>query len=300
MVGCIVETLVLTTGADMSAAGAAGISAGAGLLGGYLHDRSQERINDQNLEAQREFAQMGIRWRVADAQAAGVHPLYAIGSSGASFSPSFQAGGGVARGLAEAGQDISRAMLAQKTQEERDAHEMQMALVASQIGESDARAAYYRSAAARDAQQAVAQKGFPTLLGPQGSSSVFGSGGSPVPSWMRTHPQNRDAIEMKADEVISSSPSDYSVTAGRSPAFKEYSILNDLPMLLPYSDEGPGEALENVPWWLWPSIIERNNKQYGPRWSRRFIKEFMFGQDREPEPEVRGRESQHWSGKIRR
>lgn len=42
---------------------------------------------ERNIALQKEFAQHGIRWRVADAVAAGIHPLAALGASGASFSP---------------------------------------------------------------------------------------------------------------------------------------------------------------------------------------------------------------------
>ena len=54
---------------------------------------AQERANEANLAAQREFAQHGIRWKVEDAKAAGLHPLFALGGSGATFSPSFQVSG---------------------------------------------------------------------------------------------------------------------------------------------------------------------------------------------------------------
>ena len=45
-----------------------------------------------NYDAQKEFAQNGLQWKAADARAAGLHPLAAIGGSGAAFSPSFVAG----------------------------------------------------------------------------------------------------------------------------------------------------------------------------------------------------------------
>lgn len=48
---------------------------------------SNMAIAERNIALQREFAQMGIRWRVDDARAAGVHPLAALGASGASFNP---------------------------------------------------------------------------------------------------------------------------------------------------------------------------------------------------------------------
>lgn len=50
-------------------------------------NQAQRDIANQNIALQREFAQMGIRWRVDDARAAGIHPLAALGASGASFNP---------------------------------------------------------------------------------------------------------------------------------------------------------------------------------------------------------------------
>lgn len=71
-----------------------------------------------NADLQREFAQHGIRWRVEDAKAAGVHPLYALGAQPASASPIYMDGGSrdTWSGL---GQDISRAVAAGRTVGER-------------------------------------------------------------------------------------------------------------------------------------------------------------------------------------
>lgn len=74
--------------------------------------------NQANADLQREFAQHGIRWRVEDAKAAGIHPLYALGASGASAAPSFTVEG--------AGQDLSRAIHATRTEPERRFAELQM------------------------------------------------------------------------------------------------------------------------------------------------------------------------------
>lgn len=63
------------------------IAAGAALAGGAIANRNARKQQARNEALQREFAQQGIRWKVADAKAAGLHPLYAIGASGASFSP---------------------------------------------------------------------------------------------------------------------------------------------------------------------------------------------------------------------
>lgn len=54
---------------------------------GNAGQRGADDQNDMNAALQKEFAQNGIRWKVADAQAAGIHPLYALGANTVSFSP---------------------------------------------------------------------------------------------------------------------------------------------------------------------------------------------------------------------
>lgn len=105
------------------------ISAGASLAGGFLGQKnakdareSTERMAQQNIDLQREFAQSGIQWRTADALKAGIHPIYALGSAGASFSPvsaNFSADTSLPNALASAGQDIGRAVNATRTGSQR-------------------------------------------------------------------------------------------------------------------------------------------------------------------------------------
>lgn len=105
------------------------ISAGASLLGGLLGKssaddsrKSAEMMAAQNIAQQREFAQQGIRWKVEDAKAAGIHPLYALGASTPSFSPvsaNFTADTSMPNALASAGQDIGRAVNATRSTNER-------------------------------------------------------------------------------------------------------------------------------------------------------------------------------------
>lgn len=95
------------------------ISAGASLLGGLFGRSSQDKANAQNIQLQKDFAQQGIRWKVADAKAAGIHPLYALGAQTHSFSPSLVGDTSLPTGLANAGQDISRAIDAGRTPTER-------------------------------------------------------------------------------------------------------------------------------------------------------------------------------------
>lgn len=116
-----------------SLGGAAGTALGQALFGqsggGHSTQYYIDRENLQwkkNYEAQKEFAQNGIRWKVDDAKAAGLHPLAALGSSGAFFSPTASAGvsGDVSGGydaswLGDMGQSIGRAVEAKMTREER-------------------------------------------------------------------------------------------------------------------------------------------------------------------------------------
>lgn len=94
-----------------------------GYKGAEKDREQQERQHQQNIALQREFAQMGIRWRVADAEAAGLHPLAALGASGAAYSPSYSMGGSEGgnryRALQDMGQNFSRAINTMSTPEEK-------------------------------------------------------------------------------------------------------------------------------------------------------------------------------------
>lgn len=113
------------------------ISAGLSFIGGRMNQSSQDEFNQQqlqmaqrNLDQQREFAQHGIRWRVEDATAAGLHPLAALGAQTSSFSP-VSLGGSASTGMGDAlssvGQDIGRSIKAATTREEREERDVNTA-----------------------------------------------------------------------------------------------------------------------------------------------------------------------------
>jgi hypothetical protein len=101
------------------------LSAGTSLISGLLGKSSQDKANEiaqqnaaNNIALQREYAQNAIQWKVADAKAAGVHPLYALGASTTSFSPvavGVSGGNPLGEGIARAGQDIGRALQSGRT-----------------------------------------------------------------------------------------------------------------------------------------------------------------------------------------
>lgn len=98
------------------------IAAASSIFGSSERSKSQEEANETILENARldreqqlDFAQQGIRWRVEDAQAAGVHPLYSLGASLPTYSPSpinINPVESLGSSLATAGQGVSRAIAA--------------------------------------------------------------------------------------------------------------------------------------------------------------------------------------------
>ena len=87
--------------------GAAAIGGISSLVGGAVSRSDARAAAAADRALQREFAQKGIRWRVADAEAAGVHPLYAINANVPTYSPVRRATGQLGRGIAQAGQSVS-------------------------------------------------------------------------------------------------------------------------------------------------------------------------------------------------
>lgn len=107
------------------------IISGIAGIGGSLIGASSSRSNNRAIianaaldrEYQKEFAQQGIGWRVSDAKAAGIHPLYAMGANIPGYNPSpisLTGGGELGAGLASAGQDIGRAVSAGSTKSARE------------------------------------------------------------------------------------------------------------------------------------------------------------------------------------
>lgn len=250
------------------------IGAGAAIVGGALSDRSNRKVaeatNDRSAEIaaqeralQREFAQSGIRWRVEDAKAAGLHPLFALGGAGATYTPQpislmTPDQSGLGRGLAEAGQNVSRAIQAQQTAAERQLQALQLGLLHAQVQKEFAIASYYRSEAARNRQTAIQASGIP-----EGTVTVGELG----------------QVKVVPDEQISVRPEEKHVTAGEHGAWREYTIgtINgkEVRMLAPVNDEGWTEGLESLPIYMWPALYRANVEKYGKEWTSRMFKYFL-------------------------
>lgn len=112
-----------------SAIGSA-IGAVGSIAGGLIGANATANAAGLSYEAQKEFAQNGIRWKVEDAKRAGVHPLYALGASTNGFTPVGGYGGdyGIADAAAHLGQGFERAQQAKMTKEERDKQDVRDAI----------------------------------------------------------------------------------------------------------------------------------------------------------------------------
>ncbi|QGH72131.1 MAG: putative minor capsid protein [Microviridae sp. ctYqV29] len=87
-------------------------SVAGSLLGGLFGSSEADRQAD----LQKEFAQKGIQWKVADAKKAGIHPLYALGAPTMSYSPITT---GMGDAIQNAGQSLGRAVDANLSAGER-------------------------------------------------------------------------------------------------------------------------------------------------------------------------------------
>jgi len=94
------------------------IGAGFNFASGFMNRDAAERMNQENIANQRDFAQHGISWKVADAIQAGINPLAALGAQTSSFS-NVTGDTSPGTGIAAGGQDIARAIHSMSSPEDR-------------------------------------------------------------------------------------------------------------------------------------------------------------------------------------
>lgn len=116
------------------------------VFGGLMNTSSAQAINSANLAQQMFLANNSVSMRVADAKRAGINPLAALGVSSPGFVGASNTDPGA--GVAAAGQDIARAMEANKEKADR-LDDLQRAELQSRIDENDANTAYIRSKTVR-------------------------------------------------------------------------------------------------------------------------------------------------------
>lgn len=187
---------------------------------------------------QKEFASMGIQWKVADAKAAGLHPLAVLGGAGAGYSPTIALPGSYPSASARAGsvahsggsaalssgpdfgamgQNLMRAMLATEDAEQRERRELEMEhlrlrnrLVDAQITET-----------------------YSNIMG-QPQNPPFPSAGGP------TSPSG--AIKVEPSRSVSHLPGSPHMEAARTPFGKTFDMGGGASIVLP--SQAAAESLE--------------------------------------------------------
>lgn len=158
---------------------------------------AQAGVDERNAALQREFAQMGIQWKVEDAKKAGIHPLAALGATTQGASPSFQMSGA----MPHPGQNISRAIRSTQNAQERLEGELRLenmrlqnTLLTKQILE----------ASSRPGNPPMPTAGTDNFIDGQGDSGTM----LVVPSKRVAHAPGRPAQEAGARPDVSFSRSD--------------------------------------------------------------------------------------------
>lgn len=153
------------------------IGAGSNILGGVASAFGSSAASREEYERQKEFAQNSVSWRVQDAKKAGLHPLYALNASAASYSP--QAAVGDDYGLSAAGNSFADIYSRSPSKAEKAMQQQQRLLNDAQLASTKL---------SMEAQKAdiLKTKAETSLIRSQiGSSSFGGSNNSfsaPVPS----------------------------------------------------------------------------------------------------------------------
>jgi len=222
------------------------IQAGGNLLGGLIGKKSQEDANEANAARQEEFAKHGIQWRVEDAKRAGLHPLYALGGSGASFSPSAQP--------VMDGQHVARAASAFASGFDRELQQANLEAVRASAAKDRALAAAADSEAARNRQGALATapvaESFPLALPGQALDQVSVDRGPFADVNIRELPPLNHGPGYLTGDV--------------KPGFQRFNTSVAGEVILPAgsSMSEAVESMENPAIQLW--IIAENLKHYGP------------------------------------
>lgn len=239
------------------------ISAAASLFGGRKSQKSNEAMAREQVKLQKEFAQHGIRWKVEDAKAAGLHPLYALGAQTAQYSP-VTVQDSVGASIADAGQHVGRAVAATSTASERQLAALAIEEGKSRIRSNDAQSAYYLSEAARNAQ--FKSPGLPHEDNHATFGTADGVQSSPTAEFAKT------IVPVEGDSTLARGP---------TPLWRQFSLGPGLPIVLPGGMQGDAaEVLESISesWPMMFAVYKENVRRFGQRWGDKFIQRYApFG-----------------------
>jgi len=245
----------------------AGIMAAGGLVGGMLGSSSAQRSQARQQAWEKEVMQNAIQWRMSDAKAAGVHPIYALGAQVAQGSTGIPLSDPLGPAVSEMGQNIGNVVARSAPVMERQRHELELQLGAANLAESDARRQMYLSEAAKNRQAGVSG------LGIMGDPVVEGQ--SPNVSGMAN-----DLIDVRPPQVDVSKADYGSIIAGSHPTY-QLSVMGprgELPLMhYKLQGESLAEMMESMPWYEKLGMINQNRRLFGQEWVDDFLGWQLFG-----------------------
>lgn len=182
-------------------------------------------------ERQKEFAQMGIRWKMDDARAAGLHPVAALGGTGSMYSPSAAVSGQFtadkpsflsrsSSSIDVPGQNTLRAQMATKTDVEKE-----MEALALRRGQL---------------QNALLEG----QVAAQWSSVMGQPPGVPAPVSVGPRVAPVGAVRVEPSKVTSRDPGHSGMEAGSTPAGKSFDLGGGLKIALP--SQAASESFESM------------------------------------------------------
>lgn len=110
----------------------AAIGAVGSLIGSKKNTEASMKAAAMNARLQEKFAKHGVRWRVQDAQAAGIHPLAALGMNPTQATP-VHVGAKPGAGIEKATAHMSDALMQKAVQDSEDISMLNKQLLAKQV-----------------------------------------------------------------------------------------------------------------------------------------------------------------------
>ena len=240
------------------------VSAGGSILGGTISSLFNRSSVKEQTAFQREAMQNGIQWRVADAKAAGLHPLFALGANLPTPAP-MVLGDQLGPALAEAGQSIGNALSRQESQHDRAMRMMDYEVATATRRKIDAEASF-AEAQAFASWRALEGQAQQSGLGVQGETNPMGQAPNPPGNGV-------GQIDLKPSEVISHKQDAPHVSAGMNPAYEERWLAEGFPIMLPVaSGESPEEIISEMSIPAWLGLLSRNSQIYGTGWAEDMFK----------------------------
>lgn len=245
---------------------AGGALVGSSIGGGLLSAHGKKKEQKRNINWQREQLQNSIRWRAEDAKRAGIHPLYAMGANIQSPTPLEVGGDDLGNAVTDMGQGLAQLTNRYQMPQEKAMQVANVRVLESEAKKNDAMAQFYSS-------QAVNPQ---TSSAPAASFSTDPAGNIQPPGLALP-----GQVTFKAPDVMSTNPADISATAGRNPGYMKIDIDPKMPMVVPYTQEGLGESLENLGPLREPGNAMKNANQYGDlryQWLKDYYGLMFLGQ----------------------